>query len=164
MEKLKTVNEVLNSLQLKNIDTLNVSQISLLDLIYGTCKSVEKLLSEHKSILNDTPIKILKLEMLNKDEILQDFNKEQRINQLQLHYQKRDYSDDYVFIIKYIYENDNNMPVAFFMYIIRTNDEKCAFNWDNDSWIEINADDSSRLRQEFVNSIFYKVNLTDTKK
>lgn len=51
MEKLKTVNEVLNSLQLKNIDTLNVSQISLLDLIYGTCKSVEKLLSEHKSIL-----------------------------------------------------------------------------------------------------------------
>lgn len=33
MEKLKTVNEVLNSLQLKNIDTLNVSQISLLDLI-----------------------------------------------------------------------------------------------------------------------------------
>ena len=46
MEKLKTVNEVLNSLQLKNIDTLNVSQISLLDLIYGTCKSVEKLLSE----------------------------------------------------------------------------------------------------------------------
>ena len=56
------------------------------------------------------------------------------------------------------------MPVAFFVYIIRTNDEKCAFNWDNDSWIEINADDSNRLRQEFVNSIFYKVNLTDTKK
>lgn len=36
MEKLKTVNEVLNSLQLKHIDTLNVSQISLLDLIYQT--------------------------------------------------------------------------------------------------------------------------------
>ena len=46
MEKLKTVNEVLNSLQLKHIDTLNVSQISLLDLIYNTCKAIENLLSK----------------------------------------------------------------------------------------------------------------------
>ena len=150
MEKLKTVNEVLNSLQLKNIDTLNVSQISLLDLIYGTCKAMENLLSK---------LNVLKFGVLNENEVSENFCKEQQLKQLQL----CPNNSNITFIINYVY-NDNNNPIAFFVHLIGVFDEKDTFNWNDDSWLEINADDASRLRQEFVNSIFYKVNLTDTKK
>lgn len=84
MEKLKTVNEVLNSLQLKNIDTLNVSQISLLDLIYGTCKAMENLLSKHKNIMDDKSLNVLKFGVLNENEVSENFCKEQQLKQLQL--------------------------------------------------------------------------------
>lgn len=159
MEKLKTVNEVLNSLQLKNIDTLNVSQISLLDLIYGTCRAMENLLSKHKNIMDDKSLNVLKFGVLNENEVSENFCKEQQLKQLQL----CPNNSNITFIINYVY-NDNNNPIAFFVHLIGVFDEKDTFNWNDDSWLEINADDASRLRQEFVNSIFYKVNLTDTKK
>ena len=159
MEKLKTVNEVLYSLQLKNIDILNVSQISLLDLIYGTCKAMENLLSKHKNIMDDKSLNVLKFGVLNENEVSENFCKEQQLKQLQL----CPNNSNITFIINYVY-NDNNNPIAFFVHLIGVFDEKDTFNWNDDSWLEINADDASRLRQEFVNSIFYKVNLTDTKK
>lgn len=159
MEKLKTVNEILNSLQLKHIDTLNVSQISLLDLIYGTCKAMENLLSKHKNIMDDKSFNVLKFGVLNENEVSENFCKEQQLNQLKL----CPNNSNITFIINYVY-NDNNKPIAFFVHLVGVFDEKDTFNWNDDSWLEINADDTSRLRQEFVNSIFYKVNLADTKK
>lgn len=159
MEKLKTVNEVLNSLQLKHIETLNVPQISLLNLIYDTCKAMENLLSKHKNIMDDKSLNVLKFGVLNEDEVSEDFCKEQQINQLRL----CPSNSNITFIINYVY-NDSNKPIAFFVHLIGVFDERDTFNWSDDSWIEINADDSNRLRrQDFIPSIFQKVNLINSK-
>lgn len=113
MEKLKTVNEVLNSLQLKHIETLNVSQISLLNLIYDTCKAVENLLSKHKNIMDYKSLNVLKFGVFNEDEISEGFCKEQQINQLRL----CPNNSNITFIINYVY-NDSNKPIAFFVHLI----------------------------------------------
>jgi len=109
--------------------------------------------------MDDKSLNVLRFGVLNENEVSENFCKEQQLNRLQL----CPNNSNITFIINYIY-NDNNKPIAFFVHLIGVFDEKDTFNWNDDSWLEINADDSSRLRQEFVNSIFYKVNLTDTKK
>lgn len=112
-----------------------------------------------KNIMDDKSLNVLKFGVLNENEVSENFCKEQQLKQLQL----CPNNSNITFIINYVY-NDNNNPIAFFVHLIGVFDEKDTFNWNDDSWLEINADDASRLRQEFVNSIFYKVNLTDTKK
>lgn len=153
MEKIKTVNEMLSLLSDNGIEKMTASQIALIQLIRDTCDNrlneATNMLSRYVNQWYD-PIKASTLEVLNMPDIMQCFEQDNcNLEELKLGY---DYDRTHCeIVIKYMYQN--NMPIAFYMYITHYFTKKVYYNWKTGGSVQEEDVD------KFHDCIFKKVDL-----